>query len=102
MVNRRTFVGASAAAAAGLLLDRIPRFAQTKDAPGSIVETTLGKIRGLTRDRVEAFKGVPYAASTTGARRFMPPAKADPWSGVRDAFALGHRSPQGRSVFVPE
>src|SRR5947209_1309016 len=98
MINRRTFVGASAAATAGLFLDRLPLIAQTKSAPGAIVETTLGKVRGLKLDRVDAFKAVPYAAPTAGARRFMPPAKADPWTDVRDAFALGHRSPQGRSV----
>ena len=43
---------------------------------------------------VNQFWGVPYAASTAGANRFMPPAKVAPWSGVRDCLQVGNRSPQ--------
>jgi para-nitrobenzyl esterase len=102
MMNRRTFVGASAAATAGLFFDRDALFAQAKGTPGGTVDTTAGKVRGLLIDKVQAFKGVPYAAPASGARRFMPPAKPEPWTGVRDAIALGHRSPQGRGSYVPE
>jgi len=73
-----------------------------KGAPGAIVDTTAGKVRGLLVDRVHAFKGVPYGEATSGARRFQPPVKVAPWTGVRDAFVLGHRSPQGRAAYVPE
>jgi para-nitrobenzyl esterase len=66
------------------------------------VTTTHGKVRGLLVDRVHAFKHVPYGASTAGARRFLPPIETQSWTGVRDAFEFGPRSPQARSTFVPE
>ena len=32
----------------------------------------------------------------------MPPVKPQPWTGVRDTFDLGHRSPQNPSGLIPE
>ena len=60
----------------------------------TVVETSSGKIRGFQRNGVFAFKGVPYGASTSGARRFMPPAKPEPWTGIRNALAYGRVCPQ--------
>jgi para-nitrobenzyl esterase len=71
----------------------------TKTKPGETVETNLGKVRGAMQNGVHAFKGVPYAASTAGVNRFMPPKKREPWTGVRDALELGLRSPQLASAF---
>ncbi|MGC2331249.1 MAG: carboxylesterase family protein [Candidatus Acidiferrales bacterium] len=59
-----------------------------------IVETTAGKIRGVTVKGIHAFKGIPYGASTAGKNRFMPPAKPERWSGVREALEYGHSAPQ--------
>jgi para-nitrobenzyl esterase len=60
----------------------------------AIVETTAGKIRGYTRNGILTFKGIPYAASTEGKARFLPPVKATPWTGVRSSMQYGYDCPQ--------
>jgi para-nitrobenzyl esterase len=96
--DRREFLGWSALAAAGLYADGLRAPAWAQDVRGlpttSAVQTASGRVRGVVRFGVNQFWGVPYAASTAGANRFMPPAKAAPWSGVRDCFQVGNRSPQ--------
>jgi para-nitrobenzyl esterase len=102
-MDRRAFIGATTAAAAGLFADWRDVWAQPPNGvPGATVETTAGKVRGLLIDRIHAFKGVPYGASTAGARRFLPPVKVAPWTGVRNAFEIGLRSPLVDSILVPE
>jgi para-nitrobenzyl esterase len=61
----------------------------------AIVEITAGKVRGYTRNGIYTFKGIPYAASTAGSARFMPPVKVTPWAGVRSSMQFGNVSPQG-------
>jgi para-nitrobenzyl esterase len=117
-LDRRSFVKSIAALGAGLATSAVlPRSSRAQDGapadiggagtranlrgPGrvvasdsaTVVETTAGKIRGYRRGGVYVFKGVPYGASTSGAARFMPPAKAEPWPGIRNALSYGRTCP---------
>jgi para-nitrobenzyl esterase len=64
----------------------------------TVAETNAGKIRGFKRNCVYIFKGVPYGASTAGARRFMPPVKPEPWKEIRNALQYGRVCPNQDSA----
>jgi para-nitrobenzyl esterase len=63
-------------------------------ARSPVVETSSGRVAGVTSGGIHVFKGIPYGASTAGSNRFMPPRKPAPWAGVREATAYAGRSPQ--------
>ncbi len=58
------------------------------------VRTSTGPVRGVAKDGVSAFRGIPYARPPVGEFRFAGPAPALPWGGVRDASAHGPPPPQ--------
>ncbi len=105
-MDRRSFLSYGATATASLFARGAFHQAWAQDlgcsSPSAVVRTTAGRVRGITRDKVSAFFGIPYGASTADARRFMPPSKPDSWTGVRDALQFGPRSPQGPSALIPE
>ena len=69
------------------------RSAVTASDASTVAETTTGKIRGFRRNGVYTFRGLPYGASTAGERRFMPPIKPEPWTGIRNALQYGRICP---------
>src|SRR5258708_6999986 len=115
--GRRSFIGGMATLGAGLagsvILPATAIAQATPEAPtktkrtassygrgtviasdtATVAETTVGKIRGFKRNGVYIFKGVRYGGSTAGARRFMPPVKPDPWTGIRNALQYGRVCP---------
>ena len=98
-LSRRDFTRQAAAFTSAALLAPPLR---ALGASEPVVETTLGKVRGIAQpDGTFAFKGIPFAASTAGAGRFMPPRPRQPWAGVRDCFEWAPIAPQGASGADP-
>jgi len=58
------------------------------------VTIAQGRLAGTSRDGVDAFRAIPYAAPPVGALRWRAPAAAKGWRGVRDASAFGPVCPQ--------
>ncbi|HYW43780.1 MAG TPA: carboxylesterase family protein [Bryobacteraceae bacterium] len=98
--NRREAVQAFVGAA-GLAVLTAPAVAQPARTANAampanpVVETASGKVRGYSSRGVAVFRGIPYGASTTGENRFLPPAKPEPWPGVRNCLSYGHSCPEG-------
>lgn len=55
-----------------------------------VIETTLGKVRGVAQGGALAFKGIRYAI----AQRFRAPTPPAPWAGIADATGFGASAPQ--------
>ena len=105
--SRRTFLQgsslavAAAAAASKTLAQNAPASrASSASAPASDhrlfwdVETTSGKVQGISNTGIKEFKGIPYGAPTSGKNRFMPPQKPASWTGLRECFNYGQVCPQ--------
>ncbi len=56
---------------------------------GPIVQTTQGRVQGLTKGGLAEFFGIPYAAPPIGNLRWRPPVARASWAGVLKATAFG-------------
>lgn len=102
--RRRLFRGAFMAGSSSLLTSGCGmRTESTSGAEGAtiiassasaVADTAAGKVRGFTRNGIHTFKGIPYAATTEGSARFLPPSKPWPWSGIRSSMYYGPTCPQ--------
>jgi para-nitrobenzyl esterase len=106
-LNRRSFVSGAALGASSILGGALNKAiaANAKDSPGQgpVANTTSGKIRGVVQEnKVNAFRGIPYGAPTSGANRFMPPVKPEAWTGIKDTVEWGPEAPQGPHTEIPE
>lgn len=74
--------------------------AATRRGPGGragtpvTIETGAGPVRGLRREGVASFLGIPYARPPLGADRLRPPRPVRRWTDVLDAGAPGPWPPQ--------
>ncbi len=62
--------------------------------PSPEVNTDKGKVRGLVVDGVNAYMGIPFAATTGGQNRWKPPQPAPAWTETLEATAFGKICPQ--------
>jgi para-nitrobenzyl esterase len=61
----------------------------------AVAQIESGTVAGYIHDGIFTFKGIPYADTTEGVHRFMPPLKPKPWTGVRSSRQFGNVCPQG-------
>lgn len=54
-----------------------------------VVETPAGSVRGVERENLQIFLGIPYAAPPMGERRWKPPVQMTAFGGVYDATEFG-------------
>lgn len=71
--------------------------AGTAASPPQVAIDT-GRVEGTADDGLHVFKGIPYAAPPVGELRWRAPQPVAKWSGVRQATAYGHDSPQKLSL----
>jgi para-nitrobenzyl esterase len=96
LLGSASLVPVAARAAAGHQAPAASAHASTvAESKGPIVATGAGKVIGYVHDGINVFKGIPYADTTAGANRFMPPVKAKAWNGVRSSRQFGNVAPQG-------
>jgi para-nitrobenzyl esterase len=74
--------------------------AQSASAPIVTVET--GALKGVVRDGVVSYLGVPYAAPPVGELRWRAPQPPAKWQGVRSAETFGNDCVQHRQYDQPQ
>jgi para-nitrobenzyl esterase len=78
-----------------LLLGALPACASgAAPASDTEVSTEYGPVRGVRRDGVVTFEGIPYAAAPVADRRWAPPSPPEPWREPLDASEPGPSCPQ--------
>ena len=60
------------------------------------IVTREGKLRGVSGEGFEVFRGIPFAQPPIGPLRFRPPQPLEAWAGVRDAGSFGPASLQAQ------
>ena len=89
---RQGIVVSSLVAAAALT--SVPALAADASDNGPTANTIEGKVQGYTKDGVNIFLGIPYAAPPVGKLRWQPPQPVKKWKGVLDATHYANTCPQ--------
>jgi len=71
-----------------ILLTRLPA-TRRRPVESCVVHLSVGELQGTREDGVCLYRGVRYAKSPTGSRRWAPPVAEPPWNGRRLAAAMG-------------
>lgn len=88
-IDRRDFLTRLSLATAAVTIPEFAFSSKGKADEFINVEITHGRIRGLRKEGVNLFKGIPYGGKISGDRRFQRPAPLEKWTGVRDALEFG-------------
>jgi para-nitrobenzyl esterase len=90
----------AAGCCAALTALALPAVASADGGGAPHVKVQGGVVRGATAAGGLVFRGVPYAAAPTGARRWRAPAAPEAWRGVRDATRFAPNCPQPETPFT--
>lgn len=71
------------------LLTTVPARAAEVQSDSLTVAITGGQVRGVVKDGVASFKGIPFAAPPVGPLRWKSPQPVVEWQGVREADQFG-------------
>ena len=63
-----------------------------------VVSVAQGRLRGVWREDLWSFSGIPYARAPIGELRWRPPLAPEPWGEIRDASTFGPIAPQSAAV----
>ncbi len=63
-----------------------------------VVSVAQGRLRGVWREDLWSFSGIPYARAPIGELRWRPPLTPESWDEIRDASTFGPIAPQSASV----
>ena len=64
----------------------------------TVIDTRLGKIKGIDHGTSLAFLGLRYGEPPIGSLRFMPPLASGPWNGVLDGTNYPNRAMQSNKI----
>jgi para-nitrobenzyl esterase len=63
-----------------------------------VVSVAQGRLRGVWREDLWSFSGIPYARAPVGELRWRTPREPEAWSEIRDASTFGPIAPQAAAV----
>ncbi len=66
----------------------------------STIAARSGKLTGVFRRGVHAFRGIPYGQAPRGKLRWLPPQPVKPWQGVYQAKGYGPSAPQSPGMML--